>query len=137
MTKPVIINSEQSLNAYIEHLKAQFGKHKYLRVSVANGKQRTLTQNAALHKYCELLAESLNDAGLDMQTVLAEGTSIPWSEEKVKDDIWRKVQIALTGKKSTRDLLKEEVSKIYDVVNRHIGSTFGVFIPFPSKDRDI
>lgn len=133
MTKPTIINSEQSLDVYIEHLKTQFNNHKYLRVSVANGKQRTLTQNASIHKYCSLLAESLNDAGLDMQTVLSEGTSIPWSETKVKEAIWHKVQIALTGKRSTRDLLTAEVSKVYDVVNRHLGVTFGIFVPFPSK----
>lgn len=135
MTRPTIINSEQSLNAYIDHLKSQFEKHKYLRVSISTGKQRTLTQNASIHKYCSLLAESFNDAGLDMQAVLSEGTSIPWSEEKVKDDIWRKVQIALTGKKSTRDLLKEEVGQVYEVVNRHISSTFGLFVPFPSKEN--
>lgn len=135
MTKPVIINSDQSLNAYIEYLKSQYGKHKYLKISVSNGKQRTLTQNASIHKYCSLLSESFNDAGLDMQAVLSEGASIPWSEDKVKDDIWRKVQIALTGKKSTTDLLKEEVSQVYEVVNRHIASTFGIFVPFPSKKQ--
>ena len=130
-----IINSEQSLNAYMDHLRSQFNNHKYLRVKLNTGKQRTLTQNAALHKYCDLLSKALNDAGLDMQTVLAEGTSIPWSEAKVKEDIWRTVQIAATGKKSTTELLASEVSQIYEIVNRHISSTFGIFVPFPSKDE--
>lgn len=133
MTKPTIINSEQSFNAYIEHLKSQYEKHRYLKVSISTGKQRSLTQNASIHKYFELLAEAFNDAGLDMQTVLSKGTSIPWSETKVKEDIWHKVQLAMTGKKSTKDLLKTEVSAVYDVVSRHLSETFGVFVPFPSK----
>ena len=133
MSKPAIINSEQSFNAYIEHLKTQFEKHKYLKVSASTGRQRSLTQNNAMHEYFKLLSEAFNDAGLDMNTVLSEGTSIPWSEAKVKEDIWHKVQIALIGKKSTKDLLKEEVSEVYDVVSRHLSQTFGVFVPFPSK----
>ena len=33
-------------------------------------KQRTITQNAAVHKYCELLAEALNDAGWSFWVVM-------------------------------------------------------------------
>ena len=69
-----------------------------------SAKTRTLTQNSSIHKYCAMLSEAFNAAGLDMQTVLAEGTSIPWSEAKVKEDIWRTVQIAALGKKSTTEL---------------------------------
>ena len=132
-----IINNEKALDDYIVFLRAKFKKDKAVKVSVKSAKARTLTQNASIHKYCELLADAFNDAGLDMQTVLAEGTSIPWSETKVKEDIWRTVQIPLTGKKSTKDLETFEVSQVYDVVNRHISQTFGVFVPFPSKNEMI
>ncbi len=132
-----ILNSKKSLDDYKAFLDAQFEKHKYLRVTSKTGKQRTLTQNSALHLYCTMLSDAFNDAGLDMLEVLAEGTSIPWSAEKVKDDIWRKVQIASIGKKSTADLDTNEVGIVYDIVNRHIGSTFGIFVPWPSKAREI
>jgi hypothetical protein len=70
-----------------------------------------------------------------MNKVLSEGTSIPWSEEKVKSDIWKVVQLAAIGKESTTKLETNEVSEVYDVINRHISSTFGLFIPFPSKSN--
>ena len=133
--KDIIISNESQLNAYIEHLRVTLTKDKVIKVSVKSGKVRTLTQNSAIHKYCELLAETFNDAGLDMETVLAPGTKIPWSEDTVKNLIWRKVQIPLTGKESTKDLLTNEVSQVYEVVNRHISQTFGVFVPFPSRDN--
>jgi regulator of sigma D len=65
-----VINSKQSLDAYVNHIKAQFEAHKYLRVDLKTGKQRTQTQNKALHKYCQMLADKLNDAGLDMKQTL-------------------------------------------------------------------
>jgi len=129
-----IINSRQSLEAYKKYLDAQFEKDKYLRATLKTGKQRSLTQNASLHLFCQMLADALNDAGLDMQKVLSQGTSIPWSAEKVKEDIWRKVQQAALGKKSTVKLERTEVSVIYDIINRHISTSFGIFVPFPCKD---
>ena len=130
----IFIHNEHQLNAYVEHLKLKLAKEGRLKVSVKAAKTRTLTQNNSIHRYCEMLSEAFNEAGLDMEKVLAKGTQIPWSETNVKELIWRKVQIPLTGKESTTDLETNEVSKVYDVVNRHISSTFGLFIPFPSKD---
>ncbi len=129
-----IINNSKALEDYIIFLRSKFEKDKAIKVSVKSAKTRTLTQNSSIHKYCALLAEALNDAGLDMQKVLSEGTSIPWSESKVKEDIWRVVQVAALGKESTTKLETNEVSKVYDIVNRHISQTFGIFIPFPSRD---
>jgi len=54
-----IINSQQSLDSYISHLKNEFDKHKYLRLDMKTGKQRTNLQNASLHKYCDQVAECL------------------------------------------------------------------------------
>ena len=131
-----IIQNEQQLDAYIEHLKVKLKKDKKLKVSVKSARQRTITQNSSIHKYCAMLSEAFNDAGLDMQTVLAEGTEIPWSADKVKSDIWKTVQVALLDKVSTTSLEAHEVTKVYEVVSRHISQTFGLFIPFPSRHGD-
>ena len=130
-----LITNEQQLNAYVEHLKVKLAKSKAIKVSVKAHKQRTPTQNNCIHGYCDDLAEAFNDAGLDMETILKKGVSIPWDAHNVKKLIWHAVQIPMTGKKSSKDLLTNEVSKVYDVVNRHISSTFGVFVPFPSRDN--
>ena len=131
-----VINNSKALEDYIIFLRSKFEKDKAIKVSVKSAKTRTLTQNSSIHKYCALLAEAFNDAGLDMQKVLAEGTSIPWSESKVKEDIWRVVQVAALGKESTTKLETNEVSKVYDIVNRHISQTFGIFVPFPNRHGD-
>ncbi len=136
VSKEQIINGEQALEAYLEHLRSQWQKHRYLRISVKTGKQRTSTQNAALHLYCTQLAEALNDAGLDMVTVLSPGTEIPWTEHSIKSEMWKKVQKAMTGHESTTKPKTTEYGPIYDTISRYISQTFGVFVPWPSKDRD-
>lgn len=96
-------------------------------------KQRTSSQNSALHKGFELIAKALNEAGLDMRVVLKPEIEIPWTKSSVKEHIWRPVQILMLSKQSTTQLAKlNEIEDIWDVVMRHLGQNHGVeYIPFP------
>ena len=134
MTTKTIINSEQSLNAYIEHIRVQFEKHRYLSVSLSTGKQRSLTQNQALHKYFTLLADELNGGGFDMRRTLKQDVDIPWTMEAVKEHLWKPIQTAITKEKSTAKADRKDYSKIYDVLSRHLSQKLGVFVSWPSKD---
>jgi len=135
MTKPTPINSEQSLNAYIEHIKSQYEKHKYLKVSISTGKQRSLTQNQALHKYFALLADELNDGGFDMRKMLKQEVDIPWTMESVKEHLWKPLQEVITKEKSTAKVERADYSKIYDVLSRHLSQKLGVFVSWPCKEN--
>lgn len=95
---------------------------------------RTLAQNKGIHVYCGQLADMLNDAGLDMRTVLKPSVDIPWTASNVKEFLWRPIQRASVGKTSTRDLRKEEVTKIYDILSKHLNKTWGVNLSFPSQE---
>jgi len=92
---------------------------------------RTSKQNRALHLFLRKLSDALNDAGLDMKKVIKEEVDIPWSDKTVKEYLWHPVQKALLQKESTKDLETDEVSKVYEVLNNHIASKFGVSVPFP------
>mgnify|MGYP001237929376 CR=1 FL=1 len=129
-----IINSKQSLDAYIAHLEAQFEKHKYLRVNLKTGRQRTLTQNRSLHLYCDHLANALNDAGLDFRQALRQDIEVPWDEILAKKYLWGPVQKAITGFDSSTKPETHQYGQIYEVLNRHISTKFGVYVPWPSKE---
>ena len=103
-------------------------------LEVIEGKQRTPTQNNALHKFCELLAEALNDAGLDMRVVLKPEIEIPWDKTSAKKHLWKPIQKALTEKESTTDADTTDYSKVYEVLNRHMGEKHGIHVPWPSKE---
>ncbi len=97
---------------------------------------RTTQQNKALHLYYKLVAEALNDAGLDMRKTLKEQIDIPWSMGTVKEYLWRPVQKILIQKESTTELDKgQEITRIYEVLNRHLGEKFGIYVPFPTSEQ--
>lgn len=129
-----IINNRQSLEAYKKHLDAEFEKHHYLRMTKKTGRQRTQTQNKALHVFCAQLAKALNDAGFDFRTFVKDGFDVPFTPELVKDYIWRPIQKCVTGKESTTKPETHEYAQIYDVVNLKL-IEHEIFVPWPSKDN--
>lgn len=99
-----------------------------------NEEQRTLKQNKSLHKYCEVLSETLNEMGIT-QEVLVRGLEVDNSPESVKA-VFRALGKAKYGKESTADLTTKEISSCYEEFNRHI-SKLGVYIPWPSEEEII
>ena len=94
-------------------------------------KQRTGRQNRCLHLFCEQLAVALNDAGWDMKKTLKPGVDIPWTKTSVKEFLWRPIQEAMTGKRSTTEMNTVDPSEIYEVLSRHMGEKLGVHVAWP------
>ena len=134
MTEQLIINSDESLDGYLKHIKEQYEQHKYLVLTLKAGMTRTNLQNASLHKYCELLASELNQHGFDMDKTLNDAISIPWNLLLVKELIWKPVQLAMIDETSTTKANRKDYGAIYDVINRYISEKFGVHVAWPSKE---
>lgn len=96
--------------------------------------QRTPTQNNALYKYFELLAEALNEAGWDMKKTLKEEVEIPWTKESVKNHLWRPIQEIMLEKHSTTEMNTKDPSEIYAVLDRHLSSKTGVHVEWPTNE---
>ena len=97
--------------------------------------KRTDQQNKALHKGCELLAQALNDSGYEMKAVLAaKSADVPWTKDSVKEVLFRPIMRAMTTKLSTTEMNSVEVSKVWDVLNRHLAENFGISVEFPSDE---
>ena len=71
--------------------------------------QRTIQQNKALHVLFQLLADELNNAGLDMRKTLKPEVEIPWTPRNVKEFLWRPIQKAQLNKASTTELTTSEI----------------------------
>ena len=98
---------------------------------------RTLQQNKALHVLFQLLANNLNDAGLDMRKTLKPTVNIPWSGAAIKEWLWRPIQKAQLNKDSTTKLTTVEIDQVFDTLNRHLGEQFGLHQDFPSIEQVI
>lgn len=97
--------------------------------------KRTLAQNRSIHKFCSMLSEALNDAGLDMKKTLKPHVEIPWTPANVKEHIWRPIQEAMLEKESTTELDTKQVNEVYEVINRHMAQNHGVSVEFPHEER--
>jgi len=94
---------------------------------------RTLKQNAAIHVLFRDLAKCLNDGGFDMKATLKPEVEIPWTEEMVKEHLFKPVMKVMLGKDSTADATTTDYSAVYDVVARHLAQSLGITPPpFPS-----
>lgn len=102
-------------------------------VDIKNFDMRTLTQNRALHKYFGLLAEELNKGGLSVVKTLK--VDVEWTPDSVKELLWRPIMEAVLDKKSTTQLNKDEITKVYDTLNLALSNKFGFSIEFPSKEN--
>lgn len=129
------ITNEFQLNTYITHVKEEFLAHKYLTGYIKKGKQRTLLQNAALHKYFSLLSEELNNSGQEMLHFFKDGVDIPWNPVLVKELIWRPIQEAMLNERSTADAKTMEYVKIYETLNRHLSEKRGIYVAWPESSH--
>lgn len=99
-------------------------------------KKRTVIQNASLHKYLELVANAMNEAGFDIRKVLSAmkaGFTIACTKENIKETVWRPIQQALLGIDSTTDLDTKQVTEVYENVNRFTSERFGVSVHWPDR----
>ena len=121
-----------------EDLKALNGQNTIVCDVKGERSKRTTLQNRSIHKYCGLLAERFNGAGLDMATVLKEKeVEVSWSMESVKDVIWRPIQLALfPDKTSTTQLETGDVSRVYEQLAKIMATKFNINQSFPNRHGD-
>jgi 3'-phosphoadenosine 5'-phosphosulfate sulfotransferase len=94
-------------------------------------RRRTIPQNKSLHKYCTDVADTLNASGISMSVFFTD-LEADYTMEIIKN-LFRKFAKVKYGKTSTKDLNTNEVTAIYDEVNRHLAK-FGLHIEWPSQE---
>lgn len=94
---------------------------------------RTSQQNRALHLWYGQLAQALNEKHIGVRMILNEKVEVEWTPILIKEILWRKLQKAMFGKQSTRQLFKsKEIDQLFDTINSIIiERTNGEVIPPP------
>jgi hypothetical protein len=98
-------------------------------------KQRTPTQNRCMHKFCNDVAEAMNDQGITFNMFFNPGFEMPWTKEIYLDNVWRVIQKAITGHDSTTRPTPKQYIEIYEILNRK-HSEFGFHVPWPNRFGD-
>lgn len=95
-------------------------------------KQRTPTQNRAAHLWFKHISDTFNDHGLDMQTVLQQRVGIRWTEESVKEALFKVLARAMYQKDSTTKLSSKEFTQVAEMLADVIARDYGIQVEFPS-----
>jgi hypothetical protein len=99
-------------------------------------KVRTLPQNSSMHKYCDVIAKRMTDAGFTQRQLTGsfkQGFELPVTKHMVKE-IFREVGKAMFDKDSTAKLSTIEVQEVYKVVDQRFGEITGVRAEWPSRE---
>jgi hypothetical protein len=130
-----VCRNEKELNNFIEHAKKYYKEKNFAVFTYRNNQHITMNQHNSIYKYCDMLAMSLNESGNDMKKVFDSDFDIPWTKTSVKELIWNVVQEAMFKTTSIKELERDKVTAIYDVINRKISQKTGIFVPFPNRDN--
>ena len=97
--------------------------------------KRTDKQNNALHLLFDQIAKECLDKGIELRELIKDEVPIPVTPENIKW-MWKLLQNAMFGKKSTTELSKTgEIEQVHDVLNKILSKrTNGQIVlpPFPS-----
>lgn len=97
---------------------------------------RTTKQNSALHLLYTIIANQLNEMGVEFKYFGLKGhvLSVRHTTNIVKNHIWRPIQIALFDIESTTKINTEQINEIVDVLAKYFAEK-GIVIQFPSKQQ--
>ncbi len=94
---------------------------------------RTNLQNKSLHLFFTLIADELNNLGLEFMYTGIKGLemSSTYTSKIVKDFIWKPIQKTLFDINSTTKLNTIQINEISDILIKFFGEK-GIYIVFPS-----
>ena len=133
-------DSEKSWSSAMDYLAKN--ESEILALTVTHlGKTRTLTQNACIHKYCEMLAVAFNQAGVYRRKKLfGVEVEMPWTMISVKEDIWHVVQFSMypqavndKSEPSSSKLNTSQVGEVYKIISQNVAQSKGVDVHWPSN----
>lgn len=118
-----------------EKLFDEFREYPIIFVTAEKSK-RTIKQNKALHKYLSDWSNLLNENGVTFPMIIAKSADIPITPELLKESIWKPIMKKLFDITSTTEMDKDkQIDMVVDVITKVFGELFGLYTPFPDKDK--
>lgn len=121
----------------VERMAKTFGAES-IEVVYKGEKRRTYNQNRAMWLWLTQVALGLNAAGLEQRAVMSkmrEGFDVPWTKDTAKENLYKPIMEAMTGKRSSTELDTVEPSLVCDTLGRWLSENFGYEPPpWPSVE---
>lgn len=142
----IVINSADSLRTAIGNLRDMWNRHKFLRVSVKAGKDRSIPQNAITHVWYGQIARELredDELGWKCYCKLHHGVPILRAEDDefrttydavIRPLSYEQKLIAMRCWPVTSMMTKEQLSKYAEAVQADFAKR-GVVLEFPENQK--
>lgn len=121
------INAELKITLFKQDAQVDISKPK---------KSYSGSQRGALHVWCGMCAEVLNGADIyrKRKAVFGDGEiEMPWCMESFKQDVYKYVLEAMTGKTSTEDQSSVNPSDVAIVISKQYSENGLICPPWPSN----
>ena len=104
------------------------------RVYTIQKMDRTYRQNNTLHLLFRRMAEALNDSGFEISPPFKPDREMPWSQESVKDLLYRPIITSYFKVPRSSHLNTEELSKSMEILVDAVNRNTGVYVPIPVNE---
>ena len=100
-----------------------------------NEKQRTLSQNNALHHFLKEVSDEMLNRGIELKQAIPNNIDIPVTPEFLKW-IFQRIGKEMFLKEHTSDFTTTELGEVEKVFNRWLVTAFNIDIRFPNFEKD-
>lgn len=134
MSETWTVNSKSTADFFVAYVRDQ-AEQGVDRVYTVKKETRTTRQNRTLHLLLRRMSEALNDAGFEIPHPFKPDLEIPYSEESVKELLYRPIVNLYFKKKGSSDLSAEQFSESMTVLVDAVNRNTGVYVPIPTEEN--
>ena len=95
---------------------------------------RTYRQNRTIHLLFRRMAEALNDAGFEIRHPMKPDLEIPYSEESVKELLYKPIITSYFKVNRSSELNTEQLSESMEILVDAVNRNTGVMVHIPSQE---
>ncbi len=95
---------------------------------------RTYRQNRTIHLLFRRMAEALNDAGFEIRHPMKADLEIPYSEESVKELLYKPIITSYFKVNRSSELNTEQLSESMEILVDAVNRNTGVMVNIPSQE---
>ena len=104
------------------------------RVYTIEKADRTYRQNRTIHLLFRRMAEALNDAGFEIRHPMKADLEIPYSEESVKELLYKPIITSYFKVNRSSELNTEQLSESMEILVDAVNRNTGVYVHIPSQE---
>ncbi len=106
---------------------------------LADGTKLTKEHWAAQHKWFDMIAHELNDAGLTLKPFMEQvdyKMDIPWTGTMIKQILYKPILETQTGKETTKEMTPFQAKNVNMALEWWLSTHTGVQVDFPSEESN-